>query len=444
MRRTLGIGSLVTLAAVLGITLLGRGEETGTDAALSVASRPTATAAPSDIVRLVDQFSSGSTARVVQRLEAELRSDRATPTTSALLGLGYQQLFRESGDPTWLRRAGSALERARDRAPSDPVALTGLAQLAVTQHRFREAESLARAALRLDPESSAARGALGDALLNLGSYRAAFAEYDRLAAAGPSVAAYARIAFARQLEGRRLAAIDAMELALEAGSGIPEQGAWAQVQYGTMLLGVGRTADAADAYRAALTLSPGYVHAAAGLARVDAARGRFGRSAARLRTVVERLPSPEYAIQLSDVLRKAGRPGEAAEADRLVDTLETLLAGNGVRTELATAVHDLDRRVRVGEALARARSAYAAAPSVAAADAVAWGLYRTGRCREARAWATQAGRLGTKDALFSFHRAMIERCLGNEDAARAGFRRALLLDPNFSYRWNAVAKRLAA
>ena len=294
------------------------------------------------------------------------------------------------------------------------------------------------------PQSSAARGALGDALFNLGRYDAAFAEYDRLAAAGPSVAAYARVAFARQLEGRRLAAIDAMELALEAGSGIPEQEAWARVQYGNMLLGVGRLAAAGRAYETALDLSPGYVHAEAGLARVDAARGRYGRSADRLRLVIERLPSPQYAILLTDVLRKAGRNQEAAKADGLVDALEQLLAANGVRTELSTAVHDLDRGVRVGDALARARSAYAAAPSVGAADAVAWGLYRSGRCDEARPWALKAGRLGTKDALFVFHRAMIERCLGNDDAARQGFREALRLDPNFSYRWNSVAERLAA
>ncbi len=183
----------------------------------------------------------------------------------------------------------------------------------------------------------------------------AFAEYDRLAAAGPSVAAYARVAFARQLEGRRLAAIDAMELALEAGSGIPEQEAWAQVQYGNMLLGVGRLAAAEDAYRTARALSPGYVHADAGLARVDAARGRYARSAERLQAVIERLPAPQYAILLTDVLRKAGRSPEAARADRLVDALERLLAANGVRTELSTAIHDLDRGVRVGDALKRAR-----------------------------------------------------------------------------------------
>ena len=443
MRRTLGIGAAVALAAVAGIALFGRGDRTGAEVAPPPSPSRAATTAPRDIARLVEQFSAAPTAQVVSRLEAAARAGDADPSTLALLGLGYQQLFRESGDPAWLTRAGAALRKGRAGAPSDPLAATGLAQLAVTQHRFGDGEALARAALRLDPMSSAARGALGDALLNLGRYRAAFTEYDRLAAAGPSVAAYARVAFARQLEGRRLAAIDAMELALEAGSGIPEQEAWAQVQYGGMLLGVGRITAAERAYRKALTLSPGYVHAEAGLARVDAARGRFARSAKRLRTVVTRLPSPQYAILLTDVLRRSGRVQEARAADDLVDALERLLAANGVRTELSTALHDLDRGVRVGNALARARSAYAAAPSVAAADAVSWGLYRSGRCGEARSWALEAVRLGTRDPLFAFHRGMIERCLGRGAAARGAFREALRLDPNFSLRWNRVAARLA-
>ena len=443
MRHTLAIGIAVVLAAVTGIALFGRGEQTGAELTVTSAAARNATA-PRDIARLVEQFSAAPTASVVSRLEAGARAANPDPTTFALLGLGYQQLFRESGDPTWLKRAGVALRKGRAGAPSDPLAATGLAQLAVTQHRFHDGETLARTALRLDPASSAARGALGDALFNLGRYRAAFAEYDRLAAAGPSVSAYARVAFARQLEGRRLAAIEAMELALEAGSGIPEQEAWARVQHGNMLLGVGRTGAAERAYRAALVLSPGYVHAEAGLARVDAARGHFARSAARLRPVLARLPSPQYAILLTDVLRRSGRPQEARRAEGLVDALERLLAANGVRTELSTAVHDLDRGIRVQDALARARSAYRAAPSVAAADAVSWGLYRSGRCVEARAWALRAGRLGTQDGLFSFHRGMIERCLGHDAAARTAFDKALRLDPNFSLRWNRVAERLAA
>ena len=441
MRRTTVIGAAVALAAVSGIALFGSGGQHSV-ASVSAASSA-AVSPPRDLGRLVEQFSAAPTANVVRRLEAQARTQDAAPTTLALLGLGYQQLFRESGDPSWLSRSAAALGRARAGAPSDPLAATGLAQLAVTQHRFHDGEALARAALRLDPASTAARGALGDALFNLGRYRAAFAEYDRLAAVGPSVAAYARVAFARQIEGRRAAAIDAMELALEAGSGIPEQEAWARAQYGGMLLAVGRVADAEGAFRQALVLSPGYVQAEAGLARADAARGRFDRSASRLQTVIARLPSPQYAILLGDVLRRAGRVQEARETEGLVDVLEKLLAANGVRTELSTAVHDLDRGVKVDDALSRARFAYSAAPSVAAADAVSWGLYRTGRCGQARSWALTAARLGTKEPLFAFHRGMIERCLGQAATARQQFRRALELDRNFSLRWAPVAHRLS-
>ena len=88
---------------------------------------------------------------------------------------------------------------------------------------------------------------------------------------------------------------------------------------------------------------------------------------------------------------RAGRPRRDA-AYALVERLERLLEANGVRTDLQTAVFDLDRGVTVGDALDRARAAYRSAPGLAAADAVAWGLYRAGRCADARAGrATRSG-----------------------------------------------------
>ena len=153
-----------------------------------------------------------------------------------------------------------------------------------------------------------------------------------------------------------------MELAIEAGSAIPEQEAWALTRYGTLLVAANRTTDAEAAFRHALRLSPGYVHARAGLARVAAARGRFGEATQRLRAVVDRLPVPEYAILLGDVLARDGRPLIARRAYALVSTLDRILAANGVRTELQTALFDLDRGIGISRALARARAAYRAAP----------------------------------------------------------------------------------
>ncbi|HUF02171.1 MAG TPA: tetratricopeptide repeat protein [Gaiellaceae bacterium] len=398
---------------------------------------------PEDVARLVQQFSAGSSLSAVLRLERAVGERPDDTRTLTLLGLGYQQLARETADASWLSRSGEALRRVRTASPGDPVALAALAQLAVTQHRFREAIPLARRALRGDPASSIALGALGDALLATGSHREGFRAYDRLAGMGPSVAAYARVATARQLLGRPEGALDAMELAIEAGSAIPEQEAWALTRYGTLLVAANRPGDAEVAYRRALRLAPGYAHAEVGLARVAAARGHFAAAAARLERVVDRLPVPEYAILRGDALSRAGRSAEAGKAYALVEALERLLEANGVRTELATALFDLDRGVRLHEALARARAAHRAAPGLTSADAVGWGLYRVGRCHEARAWSRRALALGAEDGLFLFHRGMIERCLEGAEEARPWFVGALSANPTFSLRWAPLAERLA-
>ena len=120
--------------------------------------------------------------------------------------------------------------------------------------------------------------------------------------------------------------------------------------------------------------------------------------------------------------------------------IERLFAANGVRTELQTALFDLDHHRRAADALDRARIAYRSAPSVYAEDTLAWGLFRTGRCEEARLHSAHALRLGTRDALLFFHRGMIERCL-RSTSARAWFERALATNPHFSILWAPVARR---
>ena len=186
--RRLAFG-LAALAGALAVVL--GGDWRGSDA--------TARAVGDEgLAQLVEQFSAGSSRSVVTRLESAVAAQPDDARALALLGLGYQQVARETADASWLPRSREALTRAAAADPSDALAVSGLAQLAVTQHRFREAISLARRALRLDPASAVALGSLGDALLATGRYGEGFRAYDRLAGMGPSVGAYARVATARQ------------------------------------------------------------------------------------------------------------------------------------------------------------------------------------------------------------------------------------------------------
>jgi tetratricopeptide (TPR) repeat protein len=356
------------------------------------------------------------------------------------LGLDYQQRARETADPTDYGRAEAALRRGLRFGGDRYLAMTGLAAVAASRHRFGEAVDLARRAIRIDPDAEAAYGILGDGLVELGRYDEGFAAFDHMAARGSDLPALTRVSYARELLGRRQQAIVAMRMAVETAS-TAENAAWTLVQLGNLEFDRNRLRAAGAAYRQALAVFPGYSHAEAALARIDAARGRLAAAVRRYRDVVARIPLPQYAIALGDTLRAADRGAEARETYRLVGAIERLFRANGVRTELETALFDLDHGRRLGDALARARKAHAQAPSIHAEDVLAWALLKNGRCEDARAHSVRALRLGTRDALKLFHRGMIERCLGRRRAARPFFARALAVNRHFSLLYASVARK---
>lgn len=440
-RRRIVVGTVASGTAAAALLLGGilSGSPPSDPLGVAAASAAQSSADQEPLGRLLEGFSTGDTAAYVRTLERRLAVDPKDGDALTLLGLAYQQRARETGDPTFYSLSGEALRRAAAAGGRMPLIVQGRATLANTRHRFNDGLALARLALQLDPENGSAYGALGDALLSLGRYREAFRAYDRMAQLSPGIASYTRVANARELLGRPAAAAEADELALETGSTVPEHVAWTQVQLGNINFNTGRLDEAAGAYRKALEGLPGYVHAEAGLARVEASEGRYDRAIARLRRVVDVLPVPAYVIALGDVLQASGREAEARREYALLDAVERLFEANGVRTELQTAVFDLDHDRTVAAALERARAAFASAPGVYAEDAVAWGLFKAGRCEEARARSVHALRLGTRDALMFFHRAMIERCLRSVSAG-SWFRRALTTNPYFSFLWAPVAR----
>jgi tetratricopeptide (TPR) repeat protein len=430
------VGLAVALAAAVAI-LFG-GVLTGSTAGrASQAVGPEAAAG-----RFLAGFAAGDTAAYVSELERRVHRDPQDAQSFVLLGLAYQQRARETGDASYYPRSAVELTRATRLDPNNSLAVTGLAALAASRHRFEDARQLAIRARRLAPDGAGPLGVLGDALVELGRYRAAFAAFDRMAALKPNLASYSRVSYARELLGDPKGAIAAMRRAVEAGEGTVEPLAWTLVQLGNLYFDNGKLAAASRAYREALARFPGYVHAEAALARVAAARGRYSEAIARYRRAVEVLPLPQYEGALGDVLKLASRPAEAREAFGAVAAIQRLLAANGVRTELETALFDLDHGRDFPDALARARRAYSERKSIEGDDVLAWALYRNGLCAEARGHSVRALRLGTRDALKIFHRAMIERCLGHEDAGRAYLRRALAINPHFSLLYVPVAERL--
>jgi tetratricopeptide (TPR) repeat protein len=405
------------------------------------AASPPAPRASADGVLLAANTGSRSIATTVAQLQARLRLNPGDARAYSLLGLAYEQRARETGDPTYYPKADGALHRALALRPGDLVAIGGLGSLALSRHRFREALSLGRKAVRISPTTALTYGIVGDALVELGRYRAAFRAFDTMAQLKPGLASYARISYGRELLGQTTGAIQAMQMAVDAATSEPEPTAWTHWQLGKLYWSVGRAQAAAREYRISLAAFPGYVYALDALAQVQAARGRTAAAIALERRAVNRMPLPQFVAQLGDLYRAEGELALARRQYALVGVIHRLFVANGVKADLETALFDVDHGIRLGHALRLARRAHAERPSIDGDDVLAWALARNGRCAEALGWSRQALHLGTLDALKLFHRGMIERCLGDRAVGNAFLHRALGLNPHFSIFWAPVARR---
>ncbi len=413
-----------------------------------LAESRTAASSSAAPVALADRALAGAAGGIgaspVAALESQVQAQPRDATLLTQLGFAYQLRWRETADPSYLPRSEEALRRAIRYGSEDANAVLGLGSLALIRHEFRDALRYGRRAERLLPGSSRPYGVVGDALVELGRYGEAFAAFERMISLRPSLASYARVAYARELVGDRVGAAAAMRFALDAAAGQPEPTAWANVELAKLQLGLGHTRAARLRARAALRVLPGYPSARVELARIDAAAGRLGPAIQHASRAADAIPTSQSVTLLGDLLDRAGRPAEARRQRATVAVIERLLEANGVQVDLESAVSRADNLIRPLETVELARRARAARPSIYGDDALAWTLARAGRCDEAIPFARRALRLGTQDGLLFFHVGYAEGCAGNRSAMLDAYRHALEVNPAFSVRWAPVAEAALA
>src|SRR5258708_34248925 len=115
-----------------------------------------------------------------------------------------------------------------------------LGALYLSEHRFREALVVGEKNREARPADAVNDGVIGDAHLELGEYDEAFAAFDRMMQKRPSAASYARVAYARELQGNLKGAIESMKLAADATAPTDPEGlAWARSQLGDLYFHLG-------------------------------------------------------------------------------------------------------------------------------------------------------------------------------------------------------------
>ncbi len=371
-----------------------------------------------------------TTGRIAE-LQAQIRGGATDASTYAALGGAYLQRVRETGDPSFYAKAQGVYRTALARDPRSPVALTGAGSLALARHDFAGGLRYGLTARRAAPDAIDPLYVIEDAQIELGRYRAAERTLQRAIDLKPTLAAYARASYVRELRGDIDGAIRAMALAVSAGGPATENVVYVRTLLGNLEFGIGRVTAARGNYRAALEQSPGYVPASAGLARTDAARGDLGSAIRRYRDAVGRLPLPEYVVALGEAEQAAGRPAQARRDLELVGAEQRLLQANGVNTDVDLALYQAQHG-SPARGVMFARRAWASAPSVRSADALGYALGRAGRPREGLAWMRRALARGWRDPLVLYHAGMTARAANEPALARRWLTQLLGQAPRFS------------
>ena len=383
----------------------------------------------------------GADARVlIDQATAAVRTNANDTQALLTLGLAWYQHARETADPSDYGRADEAFDRLLAVTPDDTGGLVGKATIALARHQFADALALGMTARDQAPVLARIWGVMGDALVELGRYDESAAAVQKMVDLRPDLSSYSRVSYQRELRGHLDGAITAMEDAVLAGGPNTENTEYVRVLLGNLWFLAGDLGKAKASYDASLVHSPGYVLALAGQARVAAAQGDLSTAIDLYRQASDRVPFPDLLIALGEAQEAAGRSDDAAATYGFVRDIEALFAANGVNTDLDIALFEADHG-DTAVALTRAQEAYAEAPTVRAADALGWALYRNGRAADARPYAEQALRLGSIEPAYLFHAGMIAAAQGDIPAAREWLTASLARNPAWSPIRSPIARQ---
>jgi tetratricopeptide (TPR) repeat protein len=401
-------------------------------------ARPATEAGAADAGSTVDEVS-----RSIAAARKRLERVPGDWTTWAELGVAYVQQARVTGDPSHYARAEEALNKSLQVRPADNApALTGLGALAAARHDFAAALDFGTRSLSIDPYKAATHGVVADALVELGRYPEAYEAIQKMVDLRPDTSSYARASYSFELRGDVANARDVMDRALTAATG-PADAAFALEHLAGLAFDSADLATARSHVDDGLRRFRGHPPLLALRGRIAAASGDTAAAVADYRAALAKLPEPAYAAELGDLLAATGDAAGAEQQYALVRASAALLREQGVDVDTELAVFAADHGDPAG-ALGAAQAAFAKRPSIWVADALAWALHVAGRDAEALPYADQALKLGTRNAMLSYHRGAIRAALGDRAGASADLSAALALNPRFSVRHAPEATRLLA
>lgn len=434
-RRTTIIGGTVGVVLLLAVATLLVGVNQG---ATPPAPPPPAAQVNANGINGRDEL-----ARIIEQAQRSLQDNPNDYQKWALLGGAYVEQARITADPSYYPKSEGALQKSLDLNSTDnDLAMTGMGQLSNARHEFATAADWARKALAINEFGSRTYGVLADALTQLGNYDGATQAIQKMLELKPGVSSFTRASYNLELHGNIDGARAALEQALTS-SFSPSDFAFCRLYLGQLAFNQGELDEADKQYDAGLRETADDPNLLYGKAQVAAARGEVDTALAGYAKVTALRPLPQYLLEYGNYLFSLGRTDEAKVQYGLFETTQQIFKVNGVQDNLSAALLAADQGDGKA-AVAAGEAEWALRKNVDAADALGWALHSAGRDAEALKYAQQATAIGGRNALFIYHRGMIEKALGQQQAARASLDAALRINPYFSPIHEADAKAALA
>lgn len=299
-------------------------------------------------------------------------------------------------------------------------------------HQFASALTEAQAAYQITTHNAQLLGVLVDASVELGNYADAIRYCDEMMQLRPDIRSYSRVSYLRQIHGDYRGAIEAMQMAVEAGVPGAESTEWARVILGDLLLKSGDLKNAAICFETADELRTNYAYAKAGLGRLAMANGDYDKAETYTKNAIAIISDVAFNEQLADIYALNGQKDKSEELnDQILTALQrnaqtkssTYKYPHNASRELATAYL---RAGNLGKAEKYATEDLEMRPSNIDANAlIAWISYKDGDKQTALQYLKKAQSTGNNDPEYLYKAGTIYKSAGNTEQGSVLLQKAI-------------------
>jgi tetratricopeptide (TPR) repeat protein len=300
-----------------------------------------------------------------------------------------------------------------EKEPENYEALAYKALIYLSQHQFSEALTIAEKVQKVGPGNAFSYGLLIDSHVELGNYEAAVDNAEKMISLRPDLLSYSRISYLREIHGDNNGAIEAMKMAVTAGSPGMEATSWSRIQLARLYENTGDIRSAEMHYIIAEEQRPGYPHAIAGLASIAMANKDYTKALSLYEQADSSLFDNSFKEKMATIYLLKG---DTKKAGQITDALIESLNKHADPGENGNLVHYADRELAYAyllnknydKALQHALAEYNRRPkNIDVNETVAWVYYKRGEYDKALPYIAAALKTNCKNPTLLSHAGLI-------------------------------------